>query len=150
MLLGPGAHDRESYRGTVARLKDGVSLDQAAAELRTIHARLSDQEPQFNKNYTNEVLPLREQFFGNVRRPLWLMLGAVGFVLLIACANVANLLLSLATSREKEMAVRAALGARRWRIVRQLLTESLVLALLGSALGLGLAWMGIKDLILVR
>jgi len=117
--------------------------------LRTIEARLSDEVPQFNKNYSAEVLPLREQFFGNVRRPLWLMLGAVGFVLLIACANVANLLLSLATSREKEIAVRAALGARRMRIVRQLLTESLLLALLGSVLGLGFAWLGIKALMLI-
>jgi type VI protein secretion system component VasF len=74
-----------------------VTVDRAAAELRTIEARLSDEVPQFNKNFSAEVLPLREQFFGNVRRPLWLMLGAVGFVLLIACANVANLLLSLAT-----------------------------------------------------
>jgi putative ABC transport system permease protein len=149
MPVGPGANERGRFLGTVARLKDSVSVDQAAAELRTIHARLSDQEPQFNKNYTNEVLPLREQFFGNVRRPLWLMLGAVGFVLLIACANVANLLLSLATSREKEIAVRAALGARRLRIVRQLLTESLLLALLGSVLGLGFAWLGIKALIAI-
>ena len=149
MPVGPGANERGRFLGTVARLKDGVSVDQAAAELRTIHARLSDEEPQFNKNYTNEVLPLREQFFGNVRRPLWLMLGAVGFVLLIACANVANLLLSLATSREKEIAVRAALGARRFRIVRQLLTESLLLALLGSVLGLGFAWLGIKALVAI-
>jgi len=149
MPAGGAANQRGRFLGTVARLKDGVTVDQAAAELRTIHARLSDEAPQFNKNYTAEVLPLREQFFGNVRRPLWLMLGAVGFVLLIACANVANLLLSLATSREKEIAVRAALGARRTRIVRQLLTESVLLALLGSVIGLGFAWLGIKALVAI-
>ena len=149
MPVGPGANERGRFLGTVARLKDGVSVEQAAAEMRTIHARLSDTEPQFNKNYSAEVLPLREQFFGNVRGPLWLMLGAVGFVLLIACANVANLLLSLATSREKEIALRSALGARRTRIVRQLLTESLLLALLGSVLGLGFAWLGIKALVAI-
>ena len=149
MPVGGGSNQRGRFLGTVARLKDGVSVDQAAAEMRTIEARLSDEVPEFNKNYTAEVLPLREQFFGNVRRPLWLMLGAVAFVLLIACANVANLLLSLATSREKEIAVRAALGARRVRIVRQLLTESLLLALLGSVLGLGFAWLGIKALVAI-
>src|SRR5215217_4918126 len=148
-MIRPGANERGRFLGAVARLKDGVSADQAVAELRTIHARLSDEVPQFNKNYTAEVIPLREQFFGNVRRPLWLMLGAVGFVLLIACANVANLLLSLATSREKEIALRAALGARRTRIIRQLLTESLLLALLGSLLGLGFAWLGIKALVAI-
>jgi putative ABC transport system permease protein len=149
MTVGPGANERGRFLSVVGKLKDGVTVDRAAAELRTIEARLSDEVPQFNKNFSAEVLPLREQFFGNVRRPLWLMLGAVGFVLLIACANVANLLLSLATSREKEIAVRAALGARRTRIVRQLLTESLLLALLGSALGLGFAWLGIKALMLI-
>ena len=149
MPAGGAANQRGRFLGTVARLKDGVTVDQAAAELRTIHARLSDEAPEFNKNYTAEVLPLREQFFGNVRRPLWLMLGAVGFVLLIACANVANLLLSLATAREKEIAVRAALGARRIRIVRQLLTESVLLALVGSVIGLGFAWLGIKALVAI-
>ncbi|HKN82019.1 MAG TPA: ABC transporter permease, partial [Pyrinomonadaceae bacterium] len=147
MPVGPGANDIGRFLSVVARLKDGVTVDHAATELRTIESRLSDAVPQYNKNYSAEVLPLREQFFGSVRRPLWLMLGAVGFVLLIACANVANLLLSLATSREKEIAVRAALGASRSRIVRQLLTESLLLALLGSVLGLAFAWLGIKALI---
>jgi hypothetical protein len=99
MTVGPGANERGRFLSVVGKLKDGVTVDRAAAELRTIEARLSDEVPQFNKNFSAEVLPLREQFFGNVRRPLWLMLGAVGFVLLIACANVANLLLSLATSR---------------------------------------------------
>ena len=149
MPAGSIESDRGRFLSVVARLKDGVTPEQAAAELRTIQARLSDEAPQFNKNFSGEILPLREQFFGNVRRPLWLMLGAVGFVLLIACANVANLLLSLATSREKEIALRAALGARRSRIVRQLLTESLLLALLGSVLGLGFAWLGIKALMLI-
>jgi putative ABC transport system permease protein len=143
------ANERGRFLSAVARLKPGVSAEQAGAELRTIAARLSDEVPEYNKNYSAEVVPLREQFFGDVRRPLWLMLGAVAFVLLIACANVANLLLSLATTREKEIAVRAALGARRVRIVRQLLTESLLLALLGSALGLGFAWIGIKALIAI-
>ena len=149
MPTGGSANERGRFLSVVARLKPGVSEEQAAAELRTIATRLSDEVPQYNKNYSAEVVPLREQFFGNVRRPLWLMLGAVAFVLLIACANVANLLLSLATTREKEIAVRAALGARRVRIVRQLLTESLLLALLGSALGLGFAWLGIKALIAI-
>jgi putative ABC transport system permease protein len=149
MPVGGTENERGRFLGAVARLKDGVSVDQAAAEMRTIEARLSDETPRYNKNYSAEVIPLREQFFGNVRRPLWLMLGAVGFVLLIACANVANLLLSLATSREKEIAVRAALGARRTRIVRQLLTESLLLALLGSAIGLVFAWVGIKALVAI-
>ena len=149
MQTVPGLNERGRFLGGVARLKDGVTIDFAGNELRTIATRTSAETPEYNKNYSAEVLPLREQFFGNVRRPLWLMLGAVGFVLLIACANVANLLLSQATSREKEIAVRAALGARRVRIVRQLLTESLLLALLGSVLGLGLAWFGIKALVAI-
>jgi putative ABC transport system permease protein len=149
MPRGNVGAERGRFLSVVARLKDGVSAEQAEAEMRTIAARLSEEAPEFNKNFSAEVLPLREQFFGNVRRGLWLLLGAVGFVLLIACANVANLLLSLAISREKEIALRTALGARRLRIIRQLLTESLLLALLGSVFGLGLAWLGIKALVAI-
>ena len=140
--LAPAAasqvRDHEDYN-IVGKLKPGVSLPQAEAEMDTITARLrrdfAESYPP-NGGLTFSIVPLLEQVVGNVRRSLWVLLGSVGFVLLIACANVANLMLSRAVARQQEMAVRTALGASRWHIVRQLLTESLLLSLCGGALGI--------------
>jgi putative ABC transport system permease protein len=126
----------------VARLKPGVSLEQAQAEMSAIHSRIEQQYSEFNANWSVNVVPLRTQFAGEIRLALLVLLGAVGMVLLIACANVANLLLVRAAGRQREVAVRAALGASRGRVIRQLLTESLLLAGLGGLAGLALAWRG--------
>ena len=137
--------DHEDYN-IIGKLKPGVHLRQAQAEMDTMTASLRHDHPEVyppDGGLTFGIVPLMEQVVGDVRRTLYLLLGAVGFLLVIACANVANLQLSRTVARQKEIEVRSALGATRMRIVRQLLTESVLLALCGGVIGLTLAWVAL-------
>jgi len=143
LRLDPARNYREAagrFMRSIARLKPGVTAEQADAQLRAIARRLEEAYPSFNAGWSTDVVRLDEQVVGDVRRPLLVLFGVVGFVLLIACANVANLQLAQATARQREIAVRAALGAGRGQIARQLLTESALLAVAGAALGVLLAF----------
>ncbi len=130
----------------IGRLNPGVSIEQAQAEIDNVTARLEKQYPETNTGLGATVYSLVDDMVRAYDKPIWVTMGFVGFVLLIACANIANLMLARATGRHKEIALRAALGATRWRIMRQLLTESLIVALIGGAFGVLLGFWGIDAL----
>jgi predicted permease len=128
----------------IGRLRPGVTAAEAEADLDGVMQRLAEAYPDANRGNGATIVPMKELLVGNVRLTLWMLMGAVGFVLLIACVNVSNLLLARSTGRRREFAIRAAVGAGRWRLVRQLMIESMLLACLGGGLGLLLAWWGTR------
>lgn len=135
------------YTKVVGRRRPEVSLAQARDEIRRIGAGLAAEYPQFDKGYASDGRPLRDQVSGKLRGGMLLLLGTVGFVLLMVCANLANLLLARAALRQREITVRVAVGASAWRLIRQLLVEGLVLAALGGALGVPVAYLGLRALV---
>jgi putative ABC transport system permease protein len=143
-------HDHKQigrFLTVAARLKPGVTSREAQAEMTAIAAQLEHEYPDFDGHWGINVVPLRQQISGEIRPALLILFGAVAFVLLIACANVSSLLLARAASREREMAIRTAIGASRWRIARQLLVESLLLAVIGGGIGATLTVVGTNALL---
>jgi putative ABC transport system permease protein len=137
---------RFHFLRAIGRLKQGVTLQQAQADIDAVSVGLEKLYPESNKDWRLRLVPMREYLVGQTRRPLYVLLGAVGFVLLIACANVANLTLAQASRRQKEVGLRHALGANRMRLIRQMLTESALLSVIAGAVGLLLAWL-LSDLL---
>lgn len=147
-VADPDYHDRgTNFLYTLARLKQDVSRQQAQADMSLIASQLQQQYPETNADRGVRVVPLHKQLVGNIESYLYMLFAAVGFVLLIACANVAGLLLARVTTRHREVAIRMAVGASRWRLIRQLLTESVILSAISGLLGLLLAYGGIKLLV---
>ena len=149
-IIPKAFHDRKNvgrFMTVVARLKPGATVQQAQVQMNAIAGQIAEEYPDSNGNWGAKVVPVREQISGDLRPALWILFGAVGFVLLIACANVSSLLLARAAGREREMAIRTAVGANRWRIALQLLTESALLAVVGGGIGVVLAFWGTNALL---